>query len=93
QQFEALRRAAQPLTQRESGEPAWGCHVFTSLSASTRTVRTKRLAVAYSEKTVQARLALRAVRVAQACGGDRPGPFEAQRGAGTQALGQIAIGA
>lgn len=42
---------------------------------------------------VQARLALRAGRVAQACGGDRPGPFEAQRGAGTQALGQIAIGA
>ncbi|MNG01226.1 hypothetical protein D3C84_841950 [compost metagenome] len=46
--FEALRVAPQALAQVQStrGLPAWGCHVFTSLSDWTSTVRTKRLAVA-----------------------------------------------
>ncbi|MCY1401993.1 hypothetical protein D9M71_171240 [compost metagenome] len=46
QQLEGLRLVAQAPAQRESGIPACGCHVLTSLSASTSTVRTKRLAVA-----------------------------------------------
>ncbi|MOA01032.1 hypothetical protein D3C78_1204170 [compost metagenome] len=46
EELEGLRRFAQPPAQRLSGLPAWGCHVRTSLSASTSTVRTKRLALA-----------------------------------------------